>query len=260
MSEKPHFSPSQMGMFARCGEQYRRRYINGEKLRPGVALILGSGVHKGIEPNMISKRDHGELLPIGEVQEITAKAVNERWESEEIALTEEEEAKGWKVVKGETVDTAINLVTCHAEVLAPNIQPVHVERRIEVEIQGFDHSLTGIIDLQEKRMVRDTKTRAATPPKGTSDKMLQLTIYSAMVKAVDGYFPELAVDYLVKTKTPKAITEYTARGERDYRAFLRRMEQMSEAVQKKVFSPASRENSWLCDPRWCGYFSTCPYV
>jgi hypothetical protein len=138
---------------------------------------------------------------------------------------------------------------------------------MEVDIKGFDHSLVGIIDLQEKPWgelkvgrVRDTKTRAASPPQGTADKMLQLTVYSAMVKAIDGDFPELAVDYLIKTKTPKAITETTTRKERDYKAFLRRMEQMSEAILKEVFNPASRENSWMCDPRWCGYFDTCPYV
>jgi hypothetical protein len=256
-----------MGMFARCGEQYRRRYIKGEKLLPGVALILGSGVHKGIEPNMIAKRDTGELLPIEQVQEITASAVNERWESEDIALTEEEKAKGWQVVKGETVDTAVSLAGVHHAQLAPIIQPLHVERKMEVDIKGFDHSLVGIIDLQEKPWgelkvgrVRDTKTRAASPPQGTADKMLQLTVYSAMVKAIDGDFPELAVDYLIKTKTPKAITETTTRKERDYKAFLRRMEQMSEAILKEVFNPASRENSWMCDPRWCGYFDTCPYV
>ena len=43
--EKPYLSPSQMGMYCRCGEQYRRRYIEKEIIPPGFALIKGGSVH-----------------------------------------------------------------------------------------------------------------------------------------------------------------------------------------------------------------------
>jgi hypothetical protein len=40
MNDKPALSISQLDMLSRCGEQYRRRYIEHERLAPGVALDL----------------------------------------------------------------------------------------------------------------------------------------------------------------------------------------------------------------------------
>ena len=54
--KKRPISPSQIDMFSRCGEQYRRRYIEKDRLPPGVAMIRGRGVHEGVAENMRQKR------------------------------------------------------------------------------------------------------------------------------------------------------------------------------------------------------------
>jgi hypothetical protein len=46
-----HLSASSIGMFRRCPEQFRHRYILGEKERPGEALLIGSAFHTGLEFN-----------------------------------------------------------------------------------------------------------------------------------------------------------------------------------------------------------------
>ena len=44
-----HISPSMLGLFCRCQEAFRRRYIEGIKLPPGIAACIGTGMHKGAE-------------------------------------------------------------------------------------------------------------------------------------------------------------------------------------------------------------------
>ena len=113
MAEKPHFSPSQIGMFIRCGVQWEFRYGQGLKIPPAVAMILGGSTDVGVSANLTSKKDTGDLLPLEKVQDITRDAVNEKWGYEGVWLMPEEEEKTWQVVKGETVDTAVSLAGLH---------------------------------------------------------------------------------------------------------------------------------------------------
>jgi hypothetical protein len=47
-------------MFQRCGEQYRRRYLENEIIPPGISARIGSGVHKAAEINFRAKIQTGE--------------------------------------------------------------------------------------------------------------------------------------------------------------------------------------------------------
>jgi len=266
MQDKPHLSPSQIGMFIRCGVQWEFRYGQGLKIPPAVAMILGGGTDVGVSANLASKRDTGELLPLEKVQDITRDAVNEKWGLEGVRLMPEEEERTWQVVKGETVDTAVSLAGLHHARLAPIIQPAYIQREITVEIQGFPYDLMGILDIQEVPAVgqkvgrvRDTKCKIArAPSKGVADTSIQLTSYATMVKAVDGDFPELCLDFLVNKKVPEEIVQPTTRNEADYQAFFRTMELMALSIEKGVFHRADPD-SWICSKRFCGYADRCKY-
>ena len=67
-------SVSQLDMFARCGEQYRRRYIEGEIVPPGIAARIGTGVHKAAETNWREKMRTGRDMPLDAVQDCAAEA------------------------------------------------------------------------------------------------------------------------------------------------------------------------------------------
>ena len=41
-------SSTRMGMLSRCGEQFRRRYVEHDIVPPGVALIVGSAVDRSV--------------------------------------------------------------------------------------------------------------------------------------------------------------------------------------------------------------------
>ena len=146
--------------------------------------------------------------------------------------------------------------------VAPLIQPAAVEEAWVIGIEGCDYGLAGRIDLKEVNgTIRDTKTSAKSPTVGQADKMDQLTMYALGAWTLTGKvsIPPLAVDWLVKTKTPKAITQTTTRDIEDFRTLLTRIETISLALEKGVFPPADRD-SWQCSPRWCGYYSSCRYI
>src|SRR5580700_2286114 len=67
---KPFLSPTQLEMFSRCGEQYRRRYIEHEIIPPGIAMAKGKGFHAGAEHNMRQKLETGVDLSVAEIVDV----------------------------------------------------------------------------------------------------------------------------------------------------------------------------------------------
>ena len=255
---KPQIHWSHLSMMFRCGEQYRRRYVENEICPPGVALLVGSATHKGVEVNMRCKLESGEAADAAAVADAARDHVVGRWETEGVDLDEEERSRGEGVVRGEAVQTAVDLSLLHYREIAPKIGPTHVERPWVVELKNFHRDLAGRIDLQERGRIRDTKTFKRTPPAGAADDSDQLTMYALAGSVLDGAIPELRLDALVKLKVSKAITFSTQRSAQDLAVLLRRIERFSEALDRGVFLPADQSN-WCCDPRYCGYARTCPY-
>jgi len=276
MGDKPHLSITQLKMISFCGEQYRRRYICGEKIPPGISLLVGRSVDNAITKNLSHKIDTGDLLPLEEIQDITRDDINTQFNTNEITFTEEEISEGIKTVKGKAIDKAISLSATHAKKLAPQINPTHVQRKIELELEGFPFDILGYIDIQEGvESVRDTKTSSRSPAKTAADMSDQLTIYAMAVWRIDGKIPQkLTLDYLVnsgkssivpdhligkiRASTTKIVILETSREIKDFQPLLQRIEKAAEVIEKGVFMPAPQD-SYLCNPRFCGYAMTCPY-
>lgn len=249
---------SHISMLQRCGIQYQYRYLQGSIKPPGVALIVGSATHESIEDNMKHKRDSGDVLPAEAVAEKARESVNHRWQSEGVALDAEEKSEGEANVRGQAVDMAVTLSRLHHSELAPIINPVHVERKWVLEMDNFPFDLSGTIDLQEPTTIRDTKTAKRSPPENTAHGSDQLTIYALAATILDGKTPDLRLDSLVKTKTPKVVTQETTRDESDFQVMLRRIEAASRQIETGAFIPAPSD-SWQCSAKFCGYWNECPY-
>lgn len=258
---KPRLHKSQIGMFDRCPMQYFYRYVEGIILPPASAMLAGTGVHASAAKDLTAKRDTGELLPLEAVTEAAAETVNSEWDKTGVLLDDEEKLIGEKKVRGETVDTAVTLARLHHGELAPMLSPKHIERPFTVELVNYPVDLSGTLDLQENNgTLRDLKTRSASPPAGLADASIDLTFYGLAARALDGQAPELlALDCLVKTKTPKLVTQTSKRHEGAYKALLLRIEAVSKAIESGAFPPCSPE-SFLCSERYCGYYpDRCPY-
>lgn len=257
-AQRPQLHVSSLGM--KCMEQFRRRYIEREIIPPGVALIVGTGTHKGVDVNMAHKIETGELLPIDAVADAARDGVNDAWESGGVKLEPEEVSKGIRVVRGEAVDKAVRLVKLHHTETAPTINPTHAERPWALEIKDYPFDLVGRIDIQEADSIRDTKTSSKTPGADCAEKSLQLKAYALAVSRIDGKIPvTVALDYLIDVATPKARSFAHQPDEEDFRIVLNRIQVIAAAMQAGIFVPVEPDH-WCCNAKWCGYFESCRYA
>lgn len=266
MSEKPHISATQLTMFLKCEEQWRRRYICQEIIPPGIALIMGGAFHVGAEVNFKQKIETHRDLPAKDIVDAAVAAFDQK-AAGELVLTEEETSRGAKTVLGEAKDELAGLAECHAYEQAPDYQPVAVEHKTRIVFPNATHDLLGITDLRDDQgRVVDFKTAGKKPPQADADTSVQLTIYAAAHRIETGADPsEVRLDAVTKTKTPKRHVISSSRGEGDYRALVSQVNAMFSTVgllsQAGVEPwPAASVGAWWCSAKFCGYWATCPHV
>ena len=256
---KPELHQSQIVQYTNCGMQYRYRYVDGIRTRPGVALITGTGTHKSVEENLRHKIATGHLLDEDQVADIARDAVNQAWDREGVTLVDEENLDGEERVRGKTVDVAVKLARLHHTDLAPSLEPIAVERQFTLELPGRPVNLAGTIDIEEADGIRDTKTFAKRPRQVDVDRSIQLDLYGLAKKTLDGKNPRrIALDVLVKNKTPALQVYQTTRDDSDYQALLMRVDAVTSAIQSGMFLPTTPDN-WRCSAKFCGYYDLCPF-
>lgn len=260
-AERPHLSHTQLEMYWRCAEQYRRTYIEGERLPPGIALIQGKSVHAGAEHNFRQKILSHRDLPRSEIIDVAMDAF-ETGIAGGYVLDSDESARGPSIVIGEAKDMARRLADLHAEQQAPEYQPTVVEHKATVALNGASHDLVAIIDLvDDEERLTDIKTAKRSMAQAAIDTSTQLTIYSAAWQSESGRLPaEVRFDTLVKTKTPKRQLLRSRRTMKDIEILANRINVTLAAINAGLFPPCPT-GSWCCSPKWCGYFMAgCPYV
>lgn len=262
-AQKPHISPSQLDMYFRCGEQYRRRYVNQEKLPPGIALIKGSSVHVAAEANHKQKIESHEDLPVDDLKEIAASEFENRYRTDGLMMTEEERGVGLRNILGGGKDSAVKLTGVYAERIAPTIQPAFVEEWVRIPLLGYTHDLNGRIDVIDDRgAVRDLKTASARKNQAEVDNSDQLTYYHVAVEKLTGKPPaKVQLDVVIETRAGKLDSQVleSTRDHNDRQVLANKLGAMLQGIKAEVFLPAT-PGHWCCSPKFCGYWQTCPYV
>jgi hypothetical protein len=258
---KPHLSPSQLDMFFRCGEQYRRRYMEKEIIPPGIAVIQGTGFHGGAKANGEQKIFSHEDLPASDIKEAAAAAFETRLAGGYM-LDPDEESRGAAVVIGEAKDSTVAMADFYAKHQAPEYQPVLVEKKVRIELPLAARDLVGIIDLaDDQRRVVDLKTSRRRKNQNDADTSLQLTTYAAAYKAETGEDPaEVRLDTVVQqAKGHARDLQVSTRGPQDFAALANRINAVTQAIEAGIFPPTDPGN-WACSERFCGYWKSCKYV
>ena len=256
MTDKLQIHPSGVETFAACGEQFRRRYLEGERIPPPSAIVVGIAVDRSVRANLSHKIATGYLLEPEAVKQAARDSLERQWQGE--VLLEEGEKKS------DSVDKALGLSDLHHRGIAPLIEPTHVARSMVVDLVGYDFQLAGEIDVQEgNRVIRDTKTKKVSPPRTMAHDDLKLTAYSLFAKVIDGKAPDtVALDVLWRTparKEDKFVTLPSGRSDADHAAFLERVSEMDRSIKAGIFHPA-RQDDWRCSAKWCGYFGSCRFA
>lgn len=258
---KKHISPSQIESYTRCGEAYRRRYIEGERIPPGVALVRGSSLHKGAEVNFVQKiRSRQDMRP-DDIIGVAVHTFENKVKNEGIWLSPEEQTVGEKKIIGAGKDATVRLTRLFATDLAPRVQPKEVEIEHRIELPNSSHDLLGRLDLvDENDAIDDLKTSAKKACPEDVDKNTQLTFYALTFQNKYKKPPtEIRYSQLVDTKEPQVNVVKTTRTRADFEALVNRINAVIRGVNAGIFTPAM-PGSWWCSPKFCGYWATCAYV
>jgi RecB family exonuclease len=251
-------SQSMLGMFLRCPAQWERRYVNNEIIPPGIAARRGSATHKAAQVNHAQKIKSGQDLPVADLQDAARDHYIKLVKEEGVFIPRDQVTEKGKLL-AEGQDTAIRLTKLYREALAPQIQPVIVEQRLEIDA-GLVLPIQGTIDvLTADNWLPDLKTADKSKSAAEADNSLQLTFYAGMVADHTGNWPEkISLEILVNNKEPKLQSLVTQRGPADWANLMLRIQIMLAQVQTGLFPPCD-PGAWICSERWCGYALTCKY-
>jgi hypothetical protein len=199
-----HLSASSIAMYQRCREQWRRRYVLGERERPGAALVWGSADHFAHEQNFTQKIASGEDLPADDVKVAFAEGFDQA-----VARNGGESEVVWDDDKpGALKDAGTLLVAVYHETVSPLVQPTAVEEKFTVELPGVPVPVVGRMDVLTAAAAIERKTARQKPQNGEPkpDWRIQGLLYQ--------YVRQQQVDWhvSVKTKTPAVYTPKNAPG------------------------------------------------
>lgn len=256
-------SPSGISRYRSCPKQFEYAYILGIRQPPGIAAVKGKAIHKGVE--MVHKHtiETGSLMGR---EEATA-YVSDKWDKEIVEIPPEKREED-EVPVGVVKGRALNNFDVYYSAAVPLIRPVAVEKPFARKIGCVP--VRGIIDLIDKgpgeytldddpdqpppdvEVVSDLKTTK----KRWSDQQVAfhvaLTIY-AIVEQADN----IRVDLLLDQKRGCQYTPLRAtRSFHEKKIVTEDVEVIAHAIKQGIF-PRCDPTSWVCTPKWCGYYDTC---
>jgi len=254
---------STLNMALRCGEQFRRRYVEGEILPPGIAAGRGTGIHKANEINLKQKLITEQDMPLSDLQDAARDGFIYSFRDGVFIPSEYLPEKNRLLNEG--LNDCIRCAKVYHEQVAPNIKPIAIEEEFKIDV-GLSLPLAGRIDYEEKPRVGDLKTTTRTWPKDRIKEEIQVPFYSFVYEKNNGIRPEFRYDVLIARRNKdgnptsedyQPLTHVCS--DKDYRGLFAKLSLFIEMLKTGLFPPTNPTN-WVCSPKWCGYWETCPYV
>jgi len=248
---------SMIGTALKCGERFRRRYIEREKIPAGVEAARGQGVHTASKINLRQKVVTGFDLPVSDLKD-AARDGYVRSLSDGVYLPPDD-LPHKRVILNQGLNEAIRLTGLYADQVAPAIHPVRVEEPFTLDV-GLPVPLGGTMDFEERESIGDLKTAGKPWNAGREKIEIQAKLYAYVFEKKTGIRPEFRYHILISKKQtvslqPLSIIPSIA----DYLAMLLTVSRFWQMVQSGIFLPAE-PGAWWCSSRWCVYHSTCPFV
>jgi len=282
-TNKPQLHQSHLALLYRCGYKFSLVVLNGEREPQTTPLIIGTGTHAANAKNLQNKIDKGSLLDKSIVEDVARDSFLAAWDNSPVVLNEEEKFLGMKRAKGAAMDQTIDCSKAYHYDVAPNIQPISVEKKFVIEAQGYDYDFAGQIDVDEDKKtpdketcpgetiigdgIRDTKTRKTNLGQQEVDCSEQYTFYALYKwlesgkKKVPDFVAQDSIIKPTKTRAAYCVSHYSRREIKDFVVAFRRFNQACKIIRAGMFTPAS-PSDYLCTPEFCGFFASgrCPYV
>ena len=239
---------SSIRTFMSCPEKWRRRYIDHEPEPPSGKMVLGSSAGHALAQHYGSQIETGEGIGAEELLDEFSTELDGIFEREPVIFGEGETPGGLK-------DSGACTLAQYHRLIAPEIQPVAVERELRIEFDGVDWFITSFLDLETTNGdVGDYKMTGKKITQAKADGDLQAGIY-LLGRWSEGN-PALAFAFhaMVRTKIPQTFLVHTTRSEMQL-----------GLVVERIFRVAA-EIDWRCQTgNWNGAApgsfscSTCRY-
>jgi hypothetical protein len=249
---------SSLNMAFRCGEQFRRRYIEGHIIPPSISMGTGTAIHKGANENFKHKIIKGEDLPLDAVLDAARDGFVNAFKD---GIFIPDQGKKKEDVLNDGLNTAIRLSTLFRKDIAPSIMPVATEKYFEVQIPEVSLPLAGTMDLETETGIEDFKTAGKSWSEGQIRKETQPFFYGIAKNALTGVQPSFKYIVLVDLKTPKIQEQFLTSQEvmQGKTMLINKLQAFMQMLQTGTFLPAI-PSAWWCSPDWCGYYRTCKFV
>jgi len=244
-----HLSPSQISMFLRCPKQWEFRYVQGLKIPPSGAMVLGSAYHEGLAERfrfiIKNKFQPYPLLAVDYFDTAFERIRREHLVTEEDETVPFDEIQ-WEQDPGELKDIGVRLLQKYEKVIAPNIEPVSVEEKDTLIIGDIPVCL--ITDLETSTKTIDHKVKKRLFSEDDLRQSIQGTIYPmATLKPLEFH--------VAKTKVPDIVIQPTSRSVADEAFCIKQIKAIWQAISTGVFPP--NDQGWHCNEKWCGYWKLC---
>lgn len=252
---------SSVDTYLRCPEQWRRRYILGERKPPGIALIEGTSHHASMESDNKEKLHKGKQLKAAKLTDIfVTRFREERKQSEEYHAAAKLKLEWAEETEDNIIARAKILHLQYADKYSKLVVPAEVEEPFSATMpEHFSEKkplrVHGQIDVLSSTVVYDYKTSAKAKSQQDLDNNLQLTLYSWAKKK-----SKVAWIALVKTKEPYVQMIESVRTPGQWAWGLKVVARAVDGIRRGSFpltNPGAFPPPWWCSEKFCGYFSTC---
>jgi len=214
----------------------------------GIGAALGSSTHQAASYSLNSKISEGTLGNESHAMDLAFEVFHEIQKTEGIVYD------GTTPTYDRAELQLKTLVNCYRKQVAPGIEPVEVEVRLEADIGG-GFVLSGQFDVREAVTLRDLKTGAASRA-----NISQYGAYALLCIVHHRAVEQIVEDYLPRKKEPEPETYHydvqAAMGAT--RAILKRMKD-DVAMFRESGEPTSfiaNPQSMLCSDRFCPVWGT----
>lgn len=239
-------SHTQIHTYLQCPARYYFKYRLGLRTPLSSALAFGRAFHAALECNFAQKMETRRDLSIDEVRAVFAARLEElasevKWEEGESLA--------------QLLDQGADLLGQYIARIAPSIQPVLVEHRVDLTVG--ERPFTAVLDLVDESMaVIDHKTLLRAPTEGEAAKDLQLTAYAAAYRELFGSLPrQLVLHCAIRTKQPRLVTMVTTRDERAIQWWERVVSRVALAIEAEQFYP--NPAAFICSEKHCDFWHEC---
>ena len=253
---------SMLNSIFRCGESFRRRYIELEIIPPGIAAGRGTGLHYANRVNLTQKMKTGNDLSLSDIKDATRDGYIKAFSNGVFIPKEKLSEKTTLLNNG--LNDSLRCAEVYKKNIAPEIIPKAVEEPFNVDI-GLELPLAGTIDIERTAKIDDLKTAAKKWSDGQIEKEIQPILYSLAHEKITGTKPVFKYHIMIcrrgkdnKSTSADYQTQEIIASEDQYTALIYKARLFIEAIQKGVFMPANPASYW-CSEVFCGYHRTCRF-